>query len=317
MKNALRIIAVVLVAALVFAGGYGLGSSKGITVNVQVADSGNNNATVDTNTTPVTTQPAATEPAATQPAATEPAATEPAKTEPAKTDDTTKKSDDSGKKAAAVPSSISEIVAAYNKAINATKKATTMTAAEKSEKVTINVDDCSFAPATGALNSILKNFMSDYTDHYTVSGDTATKQEDGGTKSLDSLILPSNREAALTEGAVASATCDDNGGGSYTLHITLASEKSTFDGTNTVKPVNNDSVVDVLNLADMDVKPAQITQADMTYPGTVLDATVNANGLLDALDVKIPMEGSGTGKLIASLSVTLSGEFVDHFKFTY
>ncbi len=322
MKNALRVIAIVVVAALLFGIGYSMGSSKGISINVQYSNSGSASnggaASVNTDTAP-TTAPQTTAPQTTAPQTTAPAddkADAPAddKTDAPAEEETDAPADSSS---SSVPSSTAEIVKAYNDAINNTKAYTGKVTGHKIGKMKINLDDCSVSFATSSINSILQGLISDSDRTWTFENGVGTATDDGSEKQLNNLIPPGGRNAALTEAGVASATATDNGDGTYTMKITLVAEKSTYDGTNTVNPVHNESVVDPLNLATLDISPASITAADMNYPNTSMEATVNSDGLITKLIVILPMQGSGTGKLGASLEAVISGEGNDTYEFTY
>lgn len=305
MKNALRVIAVVVVAALLFGIGYSIGSKSGITVNLKVEGIENSGANTNTNDTPVVNTTAAPTEASTA------APTEAEPTEAPNNEDTTK-APEKEKEKGGVPSSTAEIVAAYNKIIAATKDTKSITI-NKKETVDIQVTDCSIKAATSLINPIVQKFMKPlddtmvFTDGYSADYNRYVGQ----------VIPPSDRPAELKEAAVASATATAQGDG-YVMDIKLNQEKSTYDGTNTVNPDFNNSVVDPLNLATLDISPAEITNADMTYPGTTLSATVDGSGKLTTLVVTIPMEGTGTGSIkIFDISLGLAGQLVDTYTITY
>lgn len=304
MKNALRVIAIVVVAALLFGIGYSLGSKSGITVNLKVesAETGaKTNTDVPANTTP------ATEPAA---PATEPAApaTEPAD-KPADSDKKEEKKEEK-KDSKGVPSSTAEIIAAYNKAITDVK-AVKNVSINKKEAIDIHVTDCSISAATKLIDPIVQKFITDTDDTLDFVND------DCNGRNIDSFIPPTNRACALTDAAVLNASANAEGDG-YVMTIKLNAEKSTYDGTNTVNPEFNNSVVDPLNLATIEISPAKITNADMSYPGTELVATIDGSGKLAKLVVTLPMEGTGTGSIsVFNISVGLAGQLVDTYTLTY
>ena len=65
MKKEIKIVAIVLAALIVFLGGFGLGATKGIEINVDVKGNGSaqSAAPVVADTTPATTQPTTAAPA--------------------------------------------------------------------------------------------------------------------------------------------------------------------------------------------------------------------------------------------------------------
>lgn len=329
MKNALRVIAIVLVAALLFGIGYSMGSSKGINITVQYSNEGgaaNNTQTpsVNTNTAPqqtpqqnTQTQTPPAEDKTDAPAEDKNDAPAEDKNDAPAEDKNDAPAEDKGSK---IPSGTAEIVKAYNNAINDTKKFQGTVSVHKVGTMKINLDDCSVSFLTSSINKILQGLIKDSDSSWTFTNGQHV-WEDGNITELNKIVPPGGgREAKLAEAGVASATAKDNGDGTYTMTIKLVAEKSTFDGATgaTVNPSHNESVVDPLNLATLEVPSVTITKADMDYPGTTLEATVNGDGLLTKLVVDLPMQGGGTGSAMgASLDVVISGGAHDTYDFTY
>ena len=316
MKNYLRIIALVVVAVLLFGLGFGLGQKSGITVTLDekavAALGGNGGGSASVSTNPPATNPPATEPPATNPPA-DVTPDEPTPDTPADEPANDNPAADAGK----VPASTAEVVKAYNDAI-AKAKATQNMTVHKISNVDIRVTDCSIKFALPLINPIVQKFVTGSDDTWTFAGSGTGTNANGDTVDADKLIPPGRRAAALAESHVSSATATPAGDG-YTMTIVLNNEKSTFDGTNTVEPVANNAVVDALNLATMDISPATISAAEMTYSGTALTATVDGQGRLTELTVKIPMSGTGQGGVgrFNGLTLTLEGELNDSYAFTY
>ncbi|MGN1443082.1 MAG: hypothetical protein ACI4XE_04455 [Acutalibacteraceae bacterium] len=321
MKKEIKIVAIVLVALIVFLSGFGLGATKGIEINIDVkGNSSAQSATpVAADTTPAT-QPAATQPATEAP--TEAPATEAPSAEAPAGDassapaaDASSAPADSGA-STGVPATPAEVVAKYNEVVNAAKKNLQYTSMHKVGTVDIQCTDCSVSMLQGTVDKLLQTFMTNTDKTFTVANGVAT-DPDGNQADMNAYIVPNGRDAALKEEYVASATAAASGDG-YTLNITLKSEQSSYDGTNTVNPVGHESCLDPLNLATLELPAgAQITQASMTYPGATLTVDVNGAGQMTKLDVKLPLEGTGTGKLGASLTLGLKGEMHDTYEFTY
>lgn len=311
MKNALRVIAIVVVAALLFGVGFTLGSRSGITINLKVEGTADSGAKTDTNV-PVADTTAAPAPTEAPTAAPTEAPTE----APSGSDDTTAApsetpdapADNGG--SSDVPSSTEEIVAKYNEVINATKKMQNGTM-HKTSKTDIEVTDLSVSFLKSTVNGIVSGLVKPSDDTWTFTNGVA---DDGKTPS--SAITPGDRDVALPASGVKSATCTPNGDG-YTMTIVLNEEKSTFDGTNTTDPVAHESCLSPLNLATLDISPAKITSADMTYPGATLNVTVDGQGRVTHYDFKLPMSGNGAGSLGPSLELGLAGEMIETYDITY
>ena len=322
MKKEIKIVAIVLAALIVFLGGFGLGATKGIEINVDVKGNGSaqSAAPVVADTTPAT-QPTTAAPA---PAPTEaPSAEAPSAEAPAADASSAPAADASSAPAAdapaastGVPATPAEVVAKYNEVVNAAKKTPQYAAMHKVGTVDIQCTDCSVSMLQGTVDKLLQSFMKGTDKSFTVTNGVATDQ-DGNQADMNAYIVPNGRDAALKEEYVASATATASGDG-YTLDIKLKSETSTFDGTNTVKPVGHESCLDPLNLATLELPAgAKITEASMTYPGATLIVTVNGAGQMTKLDINLPLEGTGTGKLGAQLTLGLKGGMTETYDFTY
>ena len=323
MKKEIKIVAIVLAALIVFLGGFGLGATKGIEINVDVKGNGSaqSAAPVVADTTPAT-QPPATQPATEAPTAapaTEaPAASAPAADAPAAPagDASSAPAADAPAASTGVPATPAEVVAKYNEVINTAKKDLKYTGMHKVGTIDIQCTDCSVSMLQGTVDKLLQGFMKGTDKTFTVANGVATDQ-DGGQADMNAYIVPNGRDAALKEEYVASATATPSGDG-YTLNITLKSETSTYDGTNTVNPVGHESCLDPLNLATLELPAsAGITEATMIYPGATLVAHVNRSGKLTKLAIKLPLEGTCTGKLGATLSLSIKGEMNESYAFTY
>lgn len=304
MKKEIKVVAIVLVALIVFLSGFGLGATKGIQITI-AGDLKLNGASgsVDTGATaaPTTTQPQTTTQAPT------PSGDSTADTTAAPA------GDDSGASSSSIPTGNAEIAAAYNKAINDTKNYTGSVHLNKVGTVAIQITDC---PGGDTVKNIVQPVVDNFTGTTTKDLDYNNGVDAEGGK-LYNRITPGDRDSALTEAGIANATCVAEGDG-YKMTITLVSEKATFDGTNTVNPAHHESCLDPLNLATLDVNPLTITAADMTYPGATLEATVDGQGRLTLLSVKLPLSGTGTGKFsFMSATLGLEGSLDDLYTFTY
>ena len=102
-------------------------------------------------------------------------------------------------------------------------------------------------------------------------------------------------------------------GSNYVITINVVAEKSTL----TSPPKYNTMCSHPLDLATVDIKPATVTKADFSYPGTTLTATVDANGKVLSTAIKQPLSGTGEGKLGLTLTATLHGSLDQKVTYTY
>ncbi len=310
MKKELKVIAVVLAGIIVFLAGFGLGTSKGIQIDIKVDGANSANSSAVTPAAPATTAPAA--PATTAPAAPETPAT-PESTAPATPDS---KPADNGGTPSAIPSTPKEIAAKYNEVLNALKKQENVTV-HKVSAVNIECTDCSVSILKGVVNTILEGFMKGSDEKVQFTSGKGSKS-DGSEVWINDFITPGGRESAVTENDLASATAAADGSG-YKMTLKFKSEQATFANGSGTEPTSHKTAMDPLNLATLELPMgAQITEASMTYPGATIEATVDGSGNLVSMHLNLPLEGSGTGNLKGmSLSVGLKGDLDDTYTMTY
>ncbi|MFI3141970.1 MAG: hypothetical protein R3Y27_06655 [Clostridia bacterium] len=312
MKKEIKLVAIVLVALIVFLSGFGLGATKGININlsgdINVNDSGSSSEDVAATTTVTTTAAAETTTAA---ASTDDTAE--TTTAAAAADDTADTT--AAASTSALPTGVDEIAAKYNEVVNAAKTAQNVTI-YRYEAISLNLTDCSISFATSTVNSILQQFVTP-TERTTPITDGFT---DGGTgeNTATNYIYPMDRDAEVQGSYLTSATAVENADGGYTLTLNFAAETSDFDGTTTTDPTGHNSAMDPLNLGTLDISPATIDSASMSYPGATVVATVNADGLLVKQEITLPMSGGGSGSVIGfSVSLEIDGSMDAYIDLTY
>ena len=315
MKKELKVIAVVLAGIIVFLAGFGLGTSKGITIDVKVdGASSSASASASGTVTPAPTPAPSPAPSETNAPAPSESTTAPAPVSDG--GDTSKPADSNAGAPSAIPSNPKEVAAKYNEVINALKQQKNVSI-KKVGTVNIECTDCSVGILKGAVNSILKGFMKG-TDETVSFADGKGTNSAGEEVLLNHYIVPADREAAVTENDVVSATASPEGSG-YKMTLTFKSEQASYANGSGTDPISHKTAMDPLNLATLELPMgAEITEASMTYPGATVEATVDGSGNLVKLHLNLPLEGSGTGNLKGmSLSVGLKGVLDDNFEITY
>lgn len=307
MKKEIKVVAIVLAALIIFLSGFGIGATKGITVNVKYEG----DAAVGATQAPATQAPATQAPATQAPTTAAPAGD--ATTAAPAGDSTTKAPEAAAPSGSSkVPSTPAEVVAAYNKAVNDTKNYKGKVHFKKDSTVNLQVTDC---PGGNTVKNIIQPIVDDLAGSSTKEGDYDNGvNADGG--NFYNVLTPGDRDAALTEEACASATAVAAGDG-YKMTVVIKAETSVYDGTNTTYPVYHQTVTDPLNLATLDI-PLTITAADMSYAGATINVTVDGEGRITEFDLKMPIEGSGSGKAgFISATVGIAGSLDDIYTFTY
>lgn len=322
MKKELKIVSIVLAAILVFLVGVGLGTSKGIEIDINVNGSvGSAQVAAPTQApTAAPTQAPTAAPTQAPTAAPTDAPTAAPSDAPtaAPTDAPTAAPTDAptqAPSASSVPSTPAEVVKAYNDAVNAAKKAPNITI-HKVGTIDLTCTDCSVGFLKPVVNTALPALAkpTDWTRTF-VNG----KQVDGD-EELKWAISPSgDKECSLTEADVASATATPNGDG-YDIKLVIKAETSTFDGTNTTTPDSHNKAMTPLNLATLElpIDGAAITSANMSYPGATCEASVDGQGRLTKLHIVLPMSGTGAGGIKGvNVEVGIEGTMDDLFEISY
>ncbi len=322
MKKEIKVVAIVLVALIVFLAGFGLGATKGININIGSESGINVNVNggsagsaqvVAPTQAPVTQAPVTQAPTAapTEAPTQAPSNDTPATDAPA----TDAPATDAPSGNSAVPSTKAEIVAAYNKAINDAKHYTGKVTLKKHDIIDVQLKDLP-AVAEKIITPVIANLTK--TEPKEAVFENAVGVDDN-TRELTRWIIPGGgRDAALQEAGVASATATANADGGYTMVITLVAETSTFDGTSTTsEPTHHKSIMDPLELGSLDLGPITISNADLSYPGATMTATVDSQGRLIYLKQQLPLEGTGTGKAGISLTLKLAGSMDGTYEFIY
>ena len=328
MKKEIKVVAIVLVALIVFLAGFGLGATKGININIGSESGINVNVNgsagsaapvVGTTAAPVTQAPTTAAPTTQAPTTAAPsgdtttAAPSGDTTTAAPSGDTTTAapSGDSVK----VPSTKGEIVTAYNKAVNDAKHYTGKVTLKKHDIINVGLADNA---AASIINPVIQKLTA--TEPHEWAFENGVGVDDNTRKLVDKIIPGGGRDAALQEAGVTSATATANADGGYTMVLTLVAEDSNFDGTkNTSDPTHHMSAMDPLNLGSLDLGDAiKITEAKLHYPGATLTATVDGQGRLVKLEQKLPLEGSGSGKAaFISVDLQLTGSMDGNYELIY
>ena len=312
MKKEIKVVAIILVALIVFLSGYGLGASKGIQITI--------GGTVEVNGGAVNAGAAVQQPATQAPVTQAPVTQAPVTQAPAG-DDTAEAPTDApateapaGDSASAVPSTKEEIAAAYNKAINEYKAYKGNVTVKKVETIAIEVKDLPGVVAA-IVNPVVEGFTG--TTENTWTFDNGADVADPARMLADKMI-PGGRDAAVQAAGLAEASATANADGGYTMYIKFVAESSKFDGTkNTSEPTYHMGAMDPLNLGTLDLGPITITEAELNYPGATCEATVDGQGRLVKLVNKLPLDGYGTGKAGIKATINLAGSMDAAWEMTY
>ena len=309
MKQETKLVAIILVALIVFLSGFGLGATKGINIKIE-------GAAVQTGAQQAA--PAQTTTAAPQTTTAAPAPVETTTAAPAGDATTAAPAGDATTAApsgsSSVPSTKAEIAAAYNKAVNDLRAYQGKVTLKKHDIIQVGLAD---GPAASILNPVIEKLTATEPQEWTFENGADVNDPN---RKLVEKIIPWNRDANVQEAGLVSASATPNADGGYTMTMTFVAEESNFDGTqNTSEPTYHMGAMDPLNLGSIDLGDAiKITEASLHYPGATITATVDGQGRLVKIEQKLPMEGTGKGKAaVLSVTLELSGSMDGTYEFIY
>lgn len=185
--------------------------------------------------------------------------------------------------------------------------------AKKTQKISIELTDCSISMLVKPANAILKRFASDKVKDYTFVGGKFEDKEEKTTHTPMAAIPPSDKAFALaSEGVQSVVVSQENGNTVYTA--TLKPEAVTY---NSCIPQYHSQAMDYLDIGSVDISPAKIDEASINYKGATIIVKINSAGQIIEYYELMPIEGHGTGSLGMSASATISGALEERWNFTW
>lgn len=233
---------------------------------------------------PQTTYPQVTEPQPSYPQITEPQVTLPQPSYPQAEETTAPVQQENYTK--------KEIIDIYSDALNKTRAYAGALTVNHSESFTANIKDAHPGGALTELlaSNIVKLVGSEGNQTLTYNGGYAVNK-DGETVPV---LLPQRTHFNLPEAGVADAVLSKSGDKTH-IRITLVPETVTMGQV----PTYNSGAIGYLDTSDMDFKIITISRVDITYPGSVIDAVIRADGYIESVTYTINMstyaELSGMG----------------------
>ncbi len=307
MKKEIKIAIAVVLSIWFFVMGFELGIYKERKANSQAGNEVVNTVTPSTTqpTAPSTAAPSTTAPTTTQPTTVLPPVIDPNQNSTAPTVQPSSNAPVSNDPSSLSKAQIIEKMNGYMKDLKAEQNVK----AHKSENITVEVTDCSVPAAVSAINAIIKNLAGSEEIDYTIANGAAASGE-----TMFSIIPPTNKDFLLTDAAVLTATAKASG--TDTVYTVVLVEESTT--INSPVPQYNSTAIGYLDLASLDLPAVTIAEADMKYPGSTVEITVNADGKVTKLVNKLPMSGYGKAQIsFFNGNATFQGALDESWTFTY
>lgn len=180
-----------------------------------------------------------------------------------------------------------EILSKLSKAINKTKQLKGNLSVHHTESFTANITECTGGSLGKAVaNKLMGSVVKPVDETLEFKNGTATNSE--GEQIM--LLLPKNGPFSIDESGVKKAVTYKKDGLTVT-EIMLVSESV---GINDV-PKANASAVGYLDVKNFDLMGLQVTEAEITYKGTVLRVFVDDEGYVRRAEYSIPLHVSGKG----------------------
>lgn len=204
-----------------------------------------------------------------------------------------------------------QIIDAYSEALNKTRAYQGTITATKTESFDAQIKDAHPGGALTELlaNNIVKLVGSQGQQTINFSGGYGTDNE-GFTVPV---LLPQRTAFSLPEEGVQEAQIS-KAGDKTKIRLVLVPETVTMGQV----PQYNSGAIGYLDTSDMDFKIITISRVDITYPGSVIDATIRADGYIESVTYTINMstyaELSGMG--ITGYG-TLEGAQIEQWQLMY
>ena len=306
MKKEIKIAIAVVLSVWFFVMGFELGIYKERKSNLQTG-----NEVVNTvNPTTTTAAPTTAAPTTTAPTTTQPTTVLPPVVEPDQISTNAAEQPSTQAPASNDPSSLSkaQVIEKMNGYMK-TLKSEQNVQAHKSENIAVEITDCSVKAAISLINPLIENLAgAEELDYSIANGATANGE------TMFGIIPPTNKDFLLTDAGVLSATAKTSG--TDTVYTAVLVAEST---TLTVpSPAHNSTAIGYLDIASLDLPGVTMSAADMNYPGSTVEITVNADGKVTKLVNKLPMEGNVQAKIsFFEGSAAFKGGLDESWTFTY
>ena len=188
-----------------------------------------------------------------------------------------------------------EIVSRVSNAVNTLKQTPNFTAVRRLQ-VVVKVVDCSVPAAVDKINEIIGDVTAKAEPEETLVFTNGVAVNSSGEQVAASIeVPPAKNNFTLTSEGVATARAEKQGDNTV-YYINIVPEST--NAANPV-PVHNSGSVGFLNITDLGLPSVvNITRADMNYPASTMQVTVDKDGRLIGLKNYLPMTGGGEAKVL-------------------
>lgn len=211
-----------------------------------------------------------------------------------------------------VPREKTEIINAYVNGVNQLKQ-TQNFSMQKNDTLNVAITDVQMSGGNALRNTVMEFANSIIAppepESYTFIGgyDAATAETPNST------IAPLNKAAQVNYDAVTDASSSPTADGGYTVSLTIQPETQTM-----YAPAPNlSTMVEVIDPSTFLPNGATMTELSINYQPSGIKATFDSQNRIVAMEHNLTSKGSGSGKMIVSVKMTMEGTYTSNYTITY
>lgn len=216
------------------------------------------------------------------------------------------------KEEGSVPKKRNDIIDAYVNGINALKNEQNFSM-QKVDSLNVNITDVQM---TGG--AALKNTVMEFANNLIAPPEPESYTFIGGTDAAtgatpNSTIAPLNVAAQCNPDAVTEATATPSSDGGYKVTLTLKPESQTM-----YSPAPNlSTMVEVIEVSSLLPSGATMSELNIDYAPSVVSAVFDSQGRITSIEHKLTSKGSGTGKMVINVKMTMEGTYTSNYTINY
>lgn len=215
-------------------------------------------------------------------------------------------------KAGSVPKGKNDIINAYINGVNQLKN-TQNFSMNKNDTLNVTITDVDMTGGAALQNTVMQfaNGMiaPPAPESYVFIGGT-----DAATgETPNSTIAPLNVAAQVNPDAVTEAKASPTVDGGYTVTLTIQSETQTMHAA----APNLSTMVEVIDVSSLLPSGATLTDVNINYAPSTIKATFDSQNRMVSIEHKLTSKGSGSGKMIINVTMTMEGTYTSNYTITY
>lgn len=211
-----------------------------------------------------------------------------------------------------LPKDKADIINTYVNGINALKN-TQNFSMQKNDTLNVNITDVQMTGGSALKNTVMQfanNLIAPPApESYTFIG--GTDSATGATP--NSTIAPLNIAAQVNPDAVTDATISETTDGGYIVNLTIQSENQTMHSP----APNLSTMVEVIDVGSLLPDGATLTDVNINYAPSTVKAVFDKDGRIVSIEHKLTSKGSGSGKMIVNVTLTMEGTYSSNYSISY